>query len=217
MRQKETKQMGLPRLKPKYTVDQYLAIERASAERHLYVDGEIYSMAGESSEHGDITVNVVASLATQLKGKPRRARTKDTKVRSGSTPMLGRNSSGMFSYPDVVVICGEPEYHDANKDIVLNPTAIVEVLSDSTEAFDRGEKFTRYQTFNPTLTDYILVSQDGPQVEHFVRQDDGTWSYRRHTGLDGSVTIASIECTLKLAEVYERVNLGAREREQSNQ
>ncbi len=111
----------------------------------------------------------------------------------------------MFSYPDIVVICGEPAYHDTHQDIVLNPNVIVAVLSPSTEAFDRGEKFTRYQSWNPTLTDYVLVSQDRPQIEHFARQKDGSWLYRIHTGLDASVFLASIGCTLRLADVYEGV------------
>src|SRR5262245_24970651 len=169
--------MGQPQAKAKsaYTIDQYLKIERASEERHEYVDGEIYAMAGESGEHGDISVNVVVSLGSQLRGTSCRARTKDTKVCSGPILRSGSSTRGIFSYPDVVVVCGEPEYHDAYKDVILNPTAIVEVLSTSTEAFDRGEKFTRYQTWNPTLTDYLLVSQDQPQVEHFHRQADGSW------------------------------------------
>ena len=107
-----------------------------------------------------------------------------------------------------MVIRGEPEYHDAHRDVVLNPTVLVEVLSPATEAFDRGEKFRRYQTWKPTLSDYLLVSQDRPQVEHYVRQADGTWSYRRHTGLDACVEITSISCTLRLAEVYDRVTFG---------
>jgi Uma2 family endonuclease len=123
-------------------VDQYLEMERASEERHFYLDGEIYAMAGESGAHGDISANLVISLGTQLKGKPCRARTKDTKVRSGPNPTAGRNTDGLYSYPDVVVICGEPHYHDEHE--VTNPTAIVEVLSPEMEAFDRGEKFTRY-------------------------------------------------------------------------
>lgn len=191
--------------KPWYTVDNYLAIERASEERHLYLDGEIYAMAGESHAHGDISTNIVGLLHSQLRGKPCRARTKDTKVRSGPTPLPGKSMSGLFSYPDVLVICGEPEYHDAHEDIVLNPTTIVEVLSESTEAFDRGEKFRRYQQWNPSLCDYILVSQDRPQVEHYTRQPDGTWSYQRIEGLENEVVIRSIQCVLKLAEVYERV------------
>jgi Uma2 family endonuclease len=209
--------MSMPKLKPKCTVDQYLAMERGSAERNIYLDGDIYAMAGESDAHADISLNLAGIFYNQLRGKRCRARTKDTKVRSGDTPMLGRSTSGMFSYPDVVVICGEPEYHDANKEVVLNPTAIVEVLSTSTEAFDRGEKFTRYQTWNTTLTDYVLVSQDKPQIEHFVRDKDGTWSYRRYTGLESSLVIASIGCTLKLAEVYERVSFGATEGQRSDQ
>jgi Uma2 family endonuclease len=188
-----------------YTVDQYLAIERAADERHYYLDGEIYAMAGESDAHGVITVNLVGSLFNQLRGTPCQVRTKDTKVRSGPILSAGEAARGLFSYPDVLVLCGEPEYHDALRDIVLNPKVILEVLSESTEAFDRGEKFTRFQTWNPSLADYVLVSQDRAQVEHFRRQPDGTWSYCRTTGLDSNVVIASISCTLKLADVYERV------------
>jgi len=199
--------MGLAKVTSKsaYTVDQYLKIERAAEERHYFVDGEIYAMAGESNAHGEISVNVVAAIASQLKGTRCRARTKDTKVRSGPILSAGETTRGMFSYPDVMVICGEPEFHDALTDVVLNPKAIIEVLSESTEAFDRGEKFTRLQTWNPTLTDYILISQDQPQIEHYTRQADGTWSYRRTTGLDAVVAIPSIQCSLKLADVYDRV------------
>lgn len=199
--------MGLPQAQPKsaYTIDQYLAIERAAEERHYYLDGEIYAMAGESSAHGDISVTIVGSLVNQLKGTPCRARTKDTKVRSGPILTAGETRRGLFSYPDVLVICREPEHHDAFKDVLLNPKAILEILSESTEAFDRGEKFTRLQTWNPTLTDYILVSQDRPQLEHYTRQPDGTWSYRLTTGLAAGIDIPSIHCTLKLADVYDRV------------
>jgi Uma2 family endonuclease len=197
--------MSIPKPKADYTIYEYLVMERASPDRHIYVDGEIFAMAGESGTHGDVSANVVISLGSQLKGKACRVRTKDTKVRSGLMLSSGQTTRGIFSYPDVVVICGEPEYHDAEKDVILNPTAIVEVLSQSTEAFDRGEKFTRYQTWNPTLRDYLLVSQDQPQIEHYSRQSDGSWSYRRYVDLDASVTIASIGCILKLADVYERV------------
>jgi|SRR5438445_10238990 len=199
--------MGLATAESKgsYTLNQYLALERSSEKRHYYVDGKIYAMAGESPAHADISVNIVVSLASQLKGTPCRVRTKDTKVCSGPILSAGETTRGLFSYPDVLVICGEPEYHDALKDVVLNPKVIVEILSESTEAFDRGEKFTRLQTWNPTLTDYVLVSQDYPQVEHYTRQADDTWSYRRNTGLQASVAIPSIQCTLKLADVYDRV------------
>jgi Uma2 family endonuclease len=190
---------------PKFTVDQYLVIERESEERHLYLDGEIYAMAGESEHHADISANVFGLLHSQLRGSPCRARIKGTKVRSGPTPMSGKSTKGMFSYPDIVVICDEREFHDAHKDIVLNPTAIVEVLSPSTEAFDRGEQFTRFQTWNRTLSDYLLVSQDRPQIEHYCKKPDDGWDYARHTDMDPIVTIASIKCKLTLSEVYERV------------
>lgn len=197
--------MGLAKRLSAYTVDQYLEIERASEDRHFYVDGDIFAMAGESGAHGDISVNLVALLANQLKNTPCRARTKDTKVRSGPTPLLGKSTRGMFSYPDVVVICDELEYHDAHKDVILNPRVIVEVLSESTEAFDRGENFTRLRMWNSSLTDYLLVLQDKAQVEHYTRTADGSWSLNTYTGLDASVSIPSIQCTLKLADVYDRV------------
>jgi Uma2 family endonuclease len=204
--------MGLPRAHSEviYSIDQYLAIERSSPERHYYVDGQIFAMAGESPAHGDISANLVIILGSQLRGTPCRVRTKDTKVRSGPLLSAGETTRGLFSYPDVVVICGEPEYHDAVGDVLLNPKVILEVLSESTEAFDRGDKFSRLQSWNPTLTDYILVSQDSPQIEHFTRQPNDTWSYRRTTGLDASVDIPSIQCRLKLTEVYERVEFGKR-------
>jgi Uma2 family endonuclease len=197
--------VGLPKLKPHYTVDQYLAIERASDERYEYLDGEIYSMAGESNDHGDISVNVVGLLHSQLRGTPCRVRTKDTKVRSGPVLKSGETSACLFSYPDVTVICGEMEFLDAHRDVILNPTMIAEVLSPSTEALDRGEKFTRYQTWNPSLKEYVLISQGKPQIEQYSKQDDGSWTYRRHVGLESTVVLTSIGCTLRLADVYDRV------------
>ncbi len=197
--------MGAPKLQPRYTVDEYLTLERAAEERHIYLDGEIIAMAGESLSHGRISVNVVVSLGMQMKGKPCEVLTKDTKVRSGPIPMPGRSRKGLFSYPDILVVCGEIEHHDSHRDVILNPKVIIEGLSESTEAFDRGEKFERLQKHNPTLTDYILISQDKPQVEQFRRKPNGEWSYRLHSGLNASVAIVSIKCKLKLADVYDRV------------
>ncbi len=198
--------MGLAKAEPLLTVEEYLALERAALERHTYLDGQLFAMAGESGEHGDISMNVSGLFYVHLRGKRCRARGSNTRIRSGPAgPVSRRRMKGMFSYPDVVVICGDPEFHDEFKDIVVNPTAIVEVLSKSTESFDRGEKFTRYQAWNPTLQDYILISQDKPQVEHFHRLPDGAWKYKLYSGLRASVKITSIQFTLKLAEVYERV------------
>ena len=111
----------------------------------------------------------------------------------------------MFSYPDIVVICGEPQYHDKHKDIVLNPAVIIKVLSDSTAEFDRTNKFTRYRMFNPTLTDYILVSQDKPHVEHFIWQTDASWKVFIYYGLKEILKIDAIECRIKLSEIYDRI------------
>lgn len=197
--------MGLPKLQPRLTEQQYLAVERAATERHVFLDGEIHAMAGESPAHGDISANLIGTVVIQLKGSPCRARTKDTKVRSGPTLSSGETKRCLFSYPDVVVICDEPEYLDEQEDVILNPKVIMEILSASTEAFDRGEKFLRYQTWNTSLTDYLLISQDQPRIEHYTRQPDGAWLYRHTIGVGASVEIPSITCTLKLADVYDRV------------
>ncbi len=200
--------MGLPKTKLMTEVE-YLAFERDAEERHLYVDGEIFAMAGESPEHGDVNTNLAATVATQVKGTPCRARVNNTRVRSGPITAARRNFQGMYSYPDVVVICGEPEYLDGQRDTVLNPKAIIEVLSPSTESFDRGGKFQRYRDHNPTLTDYVLVAQDKPYVEHYRRQDDGSWNCRYHAGLRTKVVIDSIGVTLRLRDVYDRVSFDA--------
>lgn len=189
--------------RPYYTAEQYLAWEREADERNEFVDGEIYAMAGESGAHADISTNLTGLMFNQLKGKDCRARTKDTKVRSGALKEnFGR---GLISYPDMVVICGEPQYHDDHKDVILNPKVIIEVLSDSTEEFDRGVKFMRYRNFNPTLTDYILISQNEPYVEHFIRTENAEWLLREYFNLDKSFQIESIDCTISLSDLYERI------------
>ncbi len=188
------------------TIAEYLKSERESPERREYIDGEIFLMAGESDEHGDISVNLVSELRFQLKGKDCRVRTKDAKIKSGGfARQTGESTKGMFSYPDLVVICGEIKYHDKKKDIILNPKIIIEVLSESTADFDRGEKFTRFRMFNESLTDYILVSQDKPVIEHFIRQDDNSWKVFTYIGLESSCPVSSIGCELKLSEVYDRI------------
>lgn len=128
-----------------YSFDEYLETERKADERSELIDGEIYAMAGESGKHGDISANFLGLLIAALRGSECRARTKDAKVKSGA--LKERFGRGMISYPDLVVICGEPEYHDKFKDVVLNPAVIIEVLSDATEEFDRGVKFMRYRRF----------------------------------------------------------------------
>ncbi len=202
--------MALAKLKAKgeklYTVEEYLEIERKAFERSEYISGEIFAMAGESDNHGIVSVNLTSEIHQQLKGKDCQLRAKDAKIASNVLPDKKTSSmKGMFSYPDMVIICGVPEYHDEHKDIILNPKVIIEVLSESTELFDRNTKFIRYSKFNLTLTDYVLVSQDKPMVEHFIRQDDGSWKIYTYFGLKEAFTIESIGCKLKMSDVYDRV------------
>ena len=197
--------MALPKEKLLYTVDEYLELERMSEERHEYLDGYIFAMAGESLEHGDISVNLVREISTQLKGTPCRTLTKDSKVRSGPDPKLFYSKKGLYSYPDLVVVCGEPVWHDKHKDVILNPRVIIEVLSPTTSEFDHVEKFQRFQTWNPTLTDYILVAQEELLIEHYTRRDNDEWLYTRVNELSRSLHIASIGCTILVSEIYDRV------------
>jgi len=197
--------MATPQSRILFTEEEYLAIERASEERHEYADGRIFAMAGESDEHGDIWFNFATELRNRLKGTACRVRAQNTKVRSGPEPKMPHQKAGFYSYPDALVVCGERKFHDQYRDVLLNPTVIIEVLSDSTEAFDRGEKFIRYRTWLPTLTDYLLVSQTRPVIEHYRRQPNGEWVLTTIEGMDATVQIAAINCSLKLAEVYDGV------------
>jgi Uma2 family endonuclease len=206
--------MSLPQAPIRYTEDQYLSIERESEDRHEYLDGHIYVMASESPEHGSICTNLTAEIALQLKRTPCRVFSKGMRVRSGSMPRSRHSQKSLYSYPDLVIVCGEMQFLDENRDTLTNPKVIICVLAPSTEAFDRGEKFRRYRTFNPSLTDYLVVAQDRPLIEHFALREDGQWVIAASvTELSGSVHIASINCTLLLEEVYDRVEFPAEEEE----
>lgn len=202
--------MGLPQKVVLYTEEEYLAMERESLERHEYIDGYIYAMAGETDPPSIITINLAAELRNQLKGRDCAALSPNMKVRSGPEPKFSRTLKGFFSYADLMVACGKRLYHDDYKDVLLNPTVIIEVLSESTEAFDRGEKFRRYRQWIPTFTDYLLVSQTQPLVEHFRLDKSGFWVLAATvTDLTDSVNIISIGCELKMAEIYDRVEFPA--------
>ena len=186
------------RLEPAlHSPEEYLSLERAAEFKSEYLNGEIFAMSGGSPEHSAISVNVTISIGTQLRGKPCRPFSNDMKVRT--------DPSGLFSYPDLSVVCGEPLHHDPHRDILTHPTVIVEVLSPSTEAFDRGRKFAQYQRIE-TLSDYILIAQDEPRVEHLMRRPGGQWLLTPIAGLPGLLYIESIDCTLDLAELYDRIS-----------
>lgn len=181
-----------------FTPEEYLAVERMAETKSEYLEGMIYSMVGASSAHNLITFNLAGLVWTQLKGKPCRGFSNDMKVQT--------SDEGLYAYPDLTIACGKLRFRDENKDVLLNPKVIIEVLSPSTEDYDRSKKFTLYKRIE-SLTDYLLVSQDRPQIEHYRRNEDGDWLLRDTFGLDAGVKIASIECTLPLAEVYDGVDL----------
>jgi Uma2 family endonuclease len=192
--------MPLPRTLSIFTAEQYLDLERHSEIRHEFLDGTVYAMSGASRAHSTICFNLAGCLQPQLRGTPCAGYTSDMKVRAGD--------ASLYAYPDLTVVCGEPLVHDDHGDVLLNPVVIFEVLSRSTEAYDPGEKFERYKTIE-TLTDYVLVSQDRPRLEHFSRRPDGTWSLTEVSGLESSLDIASVNCRLPLAEVYDRIEFAA--------
>jgi Uma2 family endonuclease len=197
--------MSLPQSQPIYTIAEYLTLERESDERHEYLDGQIFLMAGESEEHGMICHNLGGQLYNQLRGRPCQTFTKDMKVRSGPEPGSPRSIKGFFSYPDLVVVCGERRYHDEHRDVLLNPTLIIEVLSPTTKNYDRGEKFERYRTWLPSLAEYVIVHQSQPRIEHHLRQSEGQWMLTTIDGLRATMRLSSIGCELKLSDIYEGI------------
>jgi Uma2 family endonuclease len=135
------------------------------------------------------------------------------KVRCGPLPQPGRSRQGLFAYPDLVVICGTMQFHDEGRDVLLNPTVIIEVLSPSTEAFDRGEKFRRYRSWLPTLQDYLLVAQDKPLMDHYHRVEENRWELVSTEGLVAGLRLESIHCILRLTDVYDRIIFAAEDPE----
>jgi Uma2 family endonuclease len=178
------------------TPDEYLAAERLSETRSEYLDGGVYPMTGGTANHSRIVSNIITQLNNQLDDRPCDVFPTDMKVRLPD--------SRKFFYPDVVVVCGELQYHDGRKDIILNPDLVVEVLSPSTEAFDRGAKFEAYRAID-SLKEYLLILQEKPLVEQYVRGESGEWIFKAVEGLESSITLPSIECNLSLSAVYKRV------------
>ena len=178
------------------TPEEYLAVEREAQTKSEYYRGEAFAMAGASFADTTISFNLLVSLAPQLKRGSCTARSSDLRVNVRAT--------SFYAYPDIVVVCGQPQFEDRHRDTLLNPTAIFEILSRSTEGYDRGEKFAQYRMFE-SLTDYILVSQYRPLVEHFTRQPDESWLLKSYSGMDAILLVPSIGCELTLSEIYDKV------------
>lgn len=181
-----------------YTPEEYLALERRTEEKHEYLHGHVYAMGGATQRHSLIVANLVRELSLQFKDKTCWVYPADMRVQVAG--------NGLYTYPDVVALCGEPRFLDATEDTLLNPALIVEVLSKSTESYDRGEKFAHYRELG-SLEEYVLVAQDRVSVERFLRQPDGQWLLAGFRDLGDTVTLASVGCQLALVEVYDKVRL----------
>lgn len=187
--------MGEPAAKPYISYAEYLEMEEKSDTKHEWLDGVVYDMAGGSLAHARLAMNLGRLLGIQLAGKRCAAFGSDLRVRVVAT--------GLSTYPDVSVICGRPEEaSDGQGYAVANPTVLFEVLSDSTEAYDRGEKFAHYRKI-PSLREYVLVSQSSPLIEVFRRNDAGQWVLVAEAGAGQSATLESIGVTLSVDAVYE--------------
>ena len=179
------------------TPQEYLALERKAEYKSEYYNGDVFAFAGASLQHNLISANLLAIIHNQLRAGPCSAFSSDMRI---TIPQ-----SRYYTYADVVIVCGDPLLDDAFKDNLLNPIVIIEVLSPTTESYDRGKKFEGYQRIE-SLMEYVLVSQDRPRVEQFLRQTDGRWMYSE-TSAKGSIKLTSIECELSLNDIYEKVQL----------
>lgn len=187
--------------KPYYTPQQYLERERDAPFKSEYLSGQIYEMAGASEQHNTISVNTSSALRQQVRGRPCRVYANDMRVQVSPT--------GLYTYPDVIVVCGDRRFDDEQRDTLINPTVLIEVLSPKTEAYDRGEKFAHFQRLD-SLRDYILVAQNRPRVEYFVRHGDQQWLLTVADSLEDTVEVASVHCSLGLSEIYENVEFPPR-------
>lgn len=193
--------MGLAKLKleSRLTPEDYLIFERESVSRHELLDGKVLRKASINLSHSRIYISLAAEVSNKLKGKLCEALSPNMKVRT--------SNASLFSYPDLTIVCGEPQFHDVKKDVLTNPKVVFEVLSPSTAEYDRTTKFQRYRMGNETLTDYILISQDKCFVEQFTKQSENNWIYRSFAALEDELKIESVECELSLREIYDRVEL----------
>jgi len=171
-------------------------LERSTEVRHDFLDGEVFAMTGASFAHNLVVTNIAIQLGNQLRSGPCTVVTNDQRVRAG----MGR----LYTYPDIIVVCGAPKIEQPG-DTLLNPNVILEVLSDATEAYDRGKKFEHYRAIE-SLTDYLLVSQDRYQIERFTRDAGGRWIYSVASGSGANMPIESIGCVLTVGEAFSKVD-----------
>lgn len=181
---------------PLYTPEQYLEMEEDAEYKSEYISGEILAMAGATPRHVTINNNIASELHSRFKGRPCNAYANDLRVTVVAT--------GLRTYPDVVAVCGEPQFHPDDKNSLTNPTALIEVLSPKTETFDRGEKFAHFRRLE-SLQDYVLVSQDRMRVEHYARQPDGRWIFAELSEPSHRLDLMSVDCQIPLSEIYDKI------------
>ena len=179
------------------TPEEYLALERQAEYKSEYFDGEIFAMTGASLKHNRITLNIGSELNLRLKSRDCQAFVSDMRVHVPAT--------GLYTYPDVVVVCGEPQLEDEHLDTLLNPVLIVEVLSKSTARHDRAGKFSDYRSIS-SFAEYLLVAQDEYRVEHYAKRGDGCWLLTEYRAPEDVIELGSIRCSLPLKEIYDKVS-----------
>lgn len=182
--------------KPKLTVAEYLATERRAAFKSEFYNGEMFAMAGASLAHNTITENLSVRIGGQLLGSPCRTFSSDLRVRIERT--------GLYCYPDLVIVCGEPQMAEEDKDTLVNPRVVIEVLSPSNERYDRRTKYQNYQQL-PSVQEYVFVAQDEALCERFVHRPDGEWTHAQSIGLDAALELTSVPVAVPLADIYAGV------------
>jgi Uma2 family endonuclease len=184
-------------IKGRYSLEDYFELERTSEEKWEWFNGEIFCMSGVSPNHGLVEINFAALLSNKLLGRNCRVFPADVRIKTPAAPP--------YRYADLSVLCGDPVYENIGGiEALTNPALIIEILSPSTEAYDRGDKFTYYKSI-PSLVEYLLVAQHRPHVSQFIKQDDGTWNQREVNDLSESLDLTAIDCTLQLGEVYRGI------------
>jgi Uma2 family endonuclease len=177
----------------KLTVAEYFALEEKAERKSEFYDGEMFLMAGASREHNTVSRNLTIELGIRLRGGPCQVFVADQRVKIGPT--------GLYTYPDLLIVCGPPEYAAENRDTLTNPRVVIEILSDSTEKYDRTTKFRHYKQL-ASVQEYVLVSQDEPLIERFTRLPDGTWAQAEFVGLNASMQLVTAPVGVPLAEIY---------------
>lgn len=187
---------ALPEPVPRLTPEEYLEGERLAEFKSEYLNGDVYAFAGTSRNHSLIAGNAGRLIGAQFVGRSCEVHSGDLRVRV--------NAEGPYTYPDVVAVCGEPEFEDDELDTLLNPTVIIEVLSESTEARDRGWKWQHYQKL-PSLQEYVLIAQDRVRVEHYIRQEHGRWLLWTSEEIGDTLKLGALQCEVPFADLYDKV------------